>query len=93
MSDVAIRVEGLDKKYRLGLTHHRTIREAVRGATGKLFRRQVGKEQFQKLDEKRRQQFLWPIGHDPLRHQPLYQQGRETRDRIDFARAASKYEQ
>ena len=36
--DVAIRVEGLGKKYRLGLTHSGSIREAVSGLTGRLRR-------------------------------------------------------
>jgi lipopolysaccharide transport system ATP-binding protein len=39
MSDIAIRIENLGKKYRLGLTHKGTIRDAVHG----LGRRLIGR--------------------------------------------------
>ena len=37
-SDIAVRVEGLGKKYRLGLTHAGSVREAVSGLTNRLRR-------------------------------------------------------
>ena len=40
MSDIAIRVENLGKKYKLGLTHRHTIHDAVYG----LGRRLMGQE-------------------------------------------------
>jgi len=36
MSDIAIRVENLGKKYRLGLTHAGTIRDTIHGLAGKV---------------------------------------------------------
>ena len=36
MTDIAIRVEGLGKKYRLGLTHQGTLRESFRAMASKV---------------------------------------------------------
>jgi len=36
MSDIAIRVENLGKKYHLGLTHAGTIRDTIHGLAGKV---------------------------------------------------------
>jgi len=44
-NDVAIRVDGLGKKYRLGLTHKGTLRDAFDGLTNKLFRRREARNE------------------------------------------------
>ncbi len=41
-TETAIRVDGLGKKYRLGLTHKGTLRDAIHGLGRKLFRRSNG---------------------------------------------------